>query len=194
MQEAYRGDASQPREHDAIQLEADTQMQVPHKRLLTPMVAPPSVGLGAGSWHWLTPRDIIPALPVEHEMHIEFALWVELVNMESGEKAVEVATAPGTRRCFWLGQEAEQARGTEETDEEVDEEDDEDSDEQPTPAGNFEARTVTVTPRVAEAQAGGATQPTRKKSIPAHVGDYPWLRCFAPGHPMTQTEAPRRPN
>ena len=39
MQEAYRGDASQPREHDANQLEADTQMQVPHKRLLKPMVA-----------------------------------------------------------------------------------------------------------------------------------------------------------
>ena len=118
--------------------------------------------------------------------------------MESGQQAVEVATAPGTRRCFWLGQEAEQSRrsseqaagGTEETDEEVDEEDDEDADEQLAPAGNFEARTVTVTPRVAEAQAGGATQPTRKKSIPAHVGDYPWLRCFAPGHPMTQTEAP----
>ena len=70
-------------------------MQVPHKRLLTPRVAPPSLGLGAGSWHWLTPRDIIPALPVEHEMHIEFALWVALVIMESGEKAVEVATAPG---------------------------------------------------------------------------------------------------
>ena len=48
MQEAYRGDASQPREHDANQLEADTQTQVPHKRLLTPMVAPPSVGLGGG--------------------------------------------------------------------------------------------------------------------------------------------------
>ena len=114
--------------------------------------------------------------------------------MESGEKAVEVATAPGTRRCFWLGEEAEQAaRGTEETDEEVDEEDDEDSDEQPAPAGNFEARAVTVTPRVAEAQAGGATQPTRKKSIPTQDRDYPWLRCFAPGHPMTQTEAPRMP-
>ena len=126
-------------------------------------------------------------------MHIEFALWVALVNMESGEKAVEVATAPGTRRCFWLGQEAEQARGREETDEEDDEEDDEDSDEQPTPAapaGKFEAHTVTVTSRVAEAQAGGATQPTRKKSIPTQDGDYPWLRCFAPGHPMTQTEAP----
>ena len=42
------GGASQPPsgEHDAHQLEADTQMQVPHKRLLTPMVAPPSVGLG----------------------------------------------------------------------------------------------------------------------------------------------------
>ena len=39
MKEEYRGDASQPREHDANQLEADTQMQVPHKRLLTPMVA-----------------------------------------------------------------------------------------------------------------------------------------------------------
>ena len=35
------GGASQPPsgEHDADQLEADTQMQVPHKRLLTPMVA-----------------------------------------------------------------------------------------------------------------------------------------------------------
>ena len=46
MRDAYRGDASQPREHAANQLEADTQMQVPHKRLLTPMVAPPDVGLG----------------------------------------------------------------------------------------------------------------------------------------------------
>ena len=138
MQEAYRGAASQPREHDANQLEADTQMQVPHKRLLKPMAAPPSVGLGADSWHWLTPHDIIPALPVDHTMHIEFALWVGLVNMESGEKAVEVATAPGTRRCFWPRSSSEQAvRGTEETDEEVDEGDDEDSDDQPTPAGHF---------------------------------------------------------
>ena len=43
MREVYRGDAStqipgasQPREHDTNQLEADTQMQVPHKQLLAP--------------------------------------------------------------------------------------------------------------------------------------------------------------
>ena len=48
--------------------------------------------------------------------------------------------------------------------------------------------TVTATP--AKEGAGGAPQPTRKKPVPHHVGDYSWLRCFAPGHPMTHTEAP----
>ena len=46
-------------------------MQVPHKRWLAPMAAPPSMGLGAGSWRWLTPRDIIPTLPAEHALYLE---------------------------------------------------------------------------------------------------------------------------
>ena len=48
MKEEYTGDASQPRERDAIQLEADAQTQVPHKRLLTPRAAPSTCGFGGG--------------------------------------------------------------------------------------------------------------------------------------------------
>ena len=48
--------------------------------------------------------------------------------------------------------------------------------------------TVAATP--AKEGAGEVSKTTRKKPVPEHVGDYPWLRCFAPGHPMAQTEAP----
>ena len=197
MRDASKGGPAQTTEHDAKQSEAEPQMQVPHKRWLTPMVAPPSMGLGAGSWRWLTPRDIIPTLPAEHALYLELASWVNLVTMEGGEKAVDISTAPGTRRCVWLGWEAEQSHNRsaqaaddpeQEDEEEFDGSNDEDSDEPPAPTGNISVMTVTATP--AKEGAGDVSKTTRKKPVPHHVGDYPWLRCFAPGHPMAQTEAP----
>ena len=44
---------------------------------------------------------------VQRELFLEFAVWVRRTTLD-GQAVVEVTTAPSTRRCFWLGQEAEQ--------------------------------------------------------------------------------------
>ena len=82
--------------------------------------------MGAGSWRWLTPRELIPMLAIEHPLFFEFALWERRTTLQGGGTAVEVSTVPGTRSCFWLGRAAEQraqaATGAEEEEEEEEDE------------------------------------------------------------------------
>ena len=70
-------------------------MQAPPQAVADADGRPPSVGVvcgggAAGSLHWLTPWAVTPALPVDHELHIAFALWGGI-----GAHGAWVATASG---------------------------------------------------------------------------------------------------
>ncbi|MCP4240432.1 MAG: hypothetical protein GY772_07685 [bacterium] len=127
----------------------------------------------------------------------EFAVWAAETTVEGGVKAVEVLTAPGTRRFFWAGREAELRRrgplvaegddgGEEKEEEEEDDEEDEDvekSEEDPeivevVEIGPQQADTAKRLPR------SGASQPA------AEAEPFPWLAYFAPGHWTTNTKVP----